>query len=158
MPYVLRMEGNSFPETFEKLNVKKVIKNQIIIKSQEELIMKLEFKEEDRVPFFNMVSVYKVFAELSEKHKKIYEPPISAIDLIIDVLGDVTILAGLYDSDYSGDDKDCLVPFVKFCLGSGKYTLDKETVEKYFGSYELSRFSIDIDGIWNHLVREGLEI
>lgn len=113
--------------------------------------MKITFNKDDFLKFFNMISVYKVYAEVAEKVD--IEPPISAIDLLLHKLTSLIIENNWYKTDI----KDINVCFgiIQFMLGTAKLQIDND-ISSTFGVY--GQLTFDTEKLWNYLIENGIEI
>ena len=102
------------------------------------MVIKLEQK--DYYSFFNMLAVYKVYADLNEEIKEMVEPPISAIDLLINEIGETVVDNKLYETNLK--EENMFLPLAKFSLGIGNEFLNAETLKKFHSCNSDSFFLI----------------
>lgn len=117
------------------------------------MIIKLEQK--DYYSFFNMLAVYKVYAELNEEVKEMIEPPISAIDLLINEIGEIIIDSNLYETNL--EETEMFLQLAKFSLGIGKELLNYEILKKFHNCNPNSYFLIKKNELFNFLLDHEIE-
>ena len=118
------------------------------------MIIKLEQK--DYYSFFNMLSVYKVYADLSEETKEMVEPPISAIDLLINEIGEIIIDSNLYETNLK--EEGIYLQLAKFSLGTGNELLNSEILKKFYSCNPDSYFLIKRNELFNFLLDHEIEV
>lgn len=117
--------------------------------------MKINFKDEDKTLFFNLVSIFKQFGEIKELQN--INPPISSLDLIIKELARIIVAYKFFDMNFSTED---LKPKVMFLLGTGNYRVDyiSNKATDLFPEMEPGYFfEIKINDLWAYLKENGLE-
>lgn len=119
--------------------------------------MKLIFKKDDKKIFFSMLAVYATYAELSKEIKEIIEPPISAIDLIIDKLGNLIINNKMFETNLN-ENLTFYSQLAKYSLGIGIYRLDYNHLSKFHEFSHDAFFKINLDSLFELLLKDDIEI
>ena len=119
--------------------------------------MKITFEktQEDFNKFFNMISVYKTYAELANyiPEDKELEPPLSAIDLLIAKIATDIITNNWYETTLPEND---IFGIIQYLLGMGKIFADPETLAIF--KKEGNFLKIDLVKVWEELLKNGIRI
>ena len=107
------------------------------------MIIKLEQK--DYYSFFNMLAVYKVYAELNEEVKE-----------IINEIGEIIIDSNLYETNL--EETEMFLQLAKFSLGIGKELLNYEILKKFHNCNPNSYFLIKKNELFNFLLDHEIEV
>jgi len=118
------------------------------------MIIKLEQK--DYYSFFNMLAVYKVYADLSEEEKRIITPPISAVDLLINELGEIIVDSNFYETNL--EEANMFLQLAKFSLGTGNEFLNHDVLSKLYNCNSNSFFLIKKNELFNFLLDHEIEV
>jgi hypothetical protein len=123
--------------------------------------MKITFEPKDKPLFFNMISAYKIFGELSEKINDLkIDIPYSSIDVIIAKLSEIVMNFKFYKISFQ-EDEEKIRRMVAFMLGTGIWTFAanndlwslfiKEAIPNAF--LEISK-----DELFDWLLKNNLEL
>ena len=119
--------------------------------------MKITFNntQEDFNKFFNVLSVYKTYAELMNyiPEDKEIEPPLSAIDLFINKIAFMIVDNSWYESSLQEEE---VFAMTQYLIGMGKTCADQETLSIF--KKEGHTLSIDLVKVWEQLLKDGIEI
>jgi len=119
--------------------------------------MKIILNKKDKNAFFSMLSVYDFYAELSEVIKKEVEPHLSALDLIIDKLGNLIVENNFFETNIENNPTFYL-QLSKFALGIGKYNLDYYYLSKFHDFPHEVYFKVNIDSLFEKLCQASIDI
>lgn len=118
--------------------------------------MKITFDDtkKDYFSFFNMISVYKTYAEISESISKEVQPPFSAIDLIINKLALIIVENKFYTATFQSKK---IVGIIQFLLGLGEW--ESINYLSLFGEDLVGEnLTIDKISLWKYIVENGIQI
>lgn len=113
--------------------------------------MRIEFDHSDFNIFFNMISVYKTYAEIADKVD--IEPPSSAIDLLLHELASLVMEHAWYTSTFLENENLCFA-VIQFMLGTAKIKVDEDVAKAF--NIPGQALDIDIKSLWNYLVENGV--
>ena len=122
--------------------------------------MKILFEQKDKELFFSMLSVYKIYGEISEKIQKDIDIPYSTIDILIAKLSDIIIKEKFYQATFDID-SDVFYSMIRFMLGTGTFMFASNNEAwsffiKEFVSHEF--IEISKDELFKYLIKNGIEI
>lgn len=108
--------------------------------------------------FFNMISAYKVFAEMSDKLGEEIQLPVSALDFILNELATRIVNGKYYKSTFECDTYACH-RIAQYMLGTGTFEIAGQELKIIDENLDISdRFSIDIVELWKDICKTPIEI
>ena len=123
--------------------------------------MRIQFEPKDRDLFFNMISVYKIYAELSQRLKEEnIEPPYSTIDILIFKMSEIIIDNKFYQITFE-EDRDVVLSMIRFMLGTGIWRLNHtDMYYKFFikDPLQIGYIEISRNLLFEYLLKNGLEV